>query len=88
VLWLLVEVLKAMNLSLSPEQSDSDTFVMFIMQSICRDNPSALHNPIACVGAGSAYARFFAQSHVKMPEALPQQSTVLSVNWFKLIECV
>ena len=47
-----------------PEQSDGDservncTFVMFMKQSICRDNPSALHNSVACEDAGSACARF------------------------------
>ena len=44
------------------KQSDRDsvncTFVIFMKQSICRDNPSALHNSVACEDAGSACARF------------------------------
>lgn len=52
---------------------ESVTFFMFMKQSICRDNPWALHYSVACEDAGSACARFVCTQ--------PYQDTRSSFPW-------
>ena len=65
-----------------PEQSDGDSenciFFMFMKQSICRDNPSALHNSVLARTQVQLALDLFAHCHIKIPEAHPQGDTAES----------